>query len=261
MTPSLQHRAPGLRAAGLRRTVPWVLIGGAITVVLTGLAVLAAPVTEGRIGPMDLMSDPAEVTGIPWYIGAVSDLNLFVWAGGTAAYLLAALGLRRAHPRLAAALAGLGVVTLVFLADDRFLLHEIVYPWLLGISQLIAYIVYGTVLVLLVLLYSRVLLAQPEVGLLVLALFALAASVALDAIGWDSTTRQVAEEAAKLLGAALWSLFPAAIVVRHLDAAGVSRTESSRPAGEHGRSQRASVRSDDEHGTGPTQRTDTGRGR
>ena len=100
------------------------LLACAVAVGLTSLALLADPVSEGRIGPMDLLSDPAEATGIPWCIGAVSDLNLFVWAAGAAIYLLAAAGL----PRLSGALAWLGALTVVFTVDDRFLLHEIVYP-------------------------------------------------------------------------------------------------------------------------------------
>lgn len=104
------------------------LLACAVAVGLTSLALLADPVSEGRIGPMDLLSDPAEATGIPWCIGAVSDLNLFVWAAGAAIYLLAAAGLRQAQPRLSGALAWLGALTVVFTVDDRFLLHEIVYP-------------------------------------------------------------------------------------------------------------------------------------
>lgn len=206
----------GLRGADLRRQLPWLLLAGAIAVGLTGLALLADLASEGRIRPMDLLSDPAEVTGIPWYIGAVSDLNLFVWASGAALYLLAALGLRQVQPRLSAALAWLGALTVLFTADDRFLLHEVVYPWVFGLPESIAFALYAAVLGLLLVWHRRTLLSQPEAGLLVLALIGLGTSVALDVLGWDSTTRQVAEEAAKLLGTAAWSLFPAAIVVRNL---------------------------------------------
>ena len=67
--------------------------------------------------------------------------------------------------------------------------------------------------------YRRTLLDQAEAGLLLLGLLGRGASVALDLAGWDLRTRRVAEVSAKLLGAAAWSLFPAAIVVRHLNKA------------------------------------------
>ncbi|MDD9207104.1 hypothetical protein PU560_11610 [Georgenia sp. 10Sc9-8] len=121
-------RAPE-EAAILRRDArqwPWLLVAVLGAVILTGLALLATVVSDGDITPMDLFSDPAEVTGIPWYVGAVS--------------------------------------------------------------------------------------------VLVLGVLALAVSVGLDVIGWDSAARRVAEEAAKLLGALAWSLFSAAVVVRHLRA-------------------------------------------
>lgn len=226
MASFLQHTPRGLRGHSLRRQLPWASGAVALTITLIGLALLAEVISEGSVPSMDLLSDPAEVTGIPWYVGAVSDLNLFVWAAGVAVYLVAALGLRRTGPRLAAALGWLGAVTVVFLADDRFLLHEIVYPWLFGLPETVTYLIYAAVLGLLLLWYRRVLLAQPEAGLLLLALLALAASVVLDVLGWDSDTRRVAEEAAKLLGATAWTLFPAAIIVRHLHGAGSAQDAS-----------------------------------
>ena len=210
------HLPSGLRRANVRRQLPWLLLASAVAIGLTSTAVLAGLASGGRIAPMDLLSDPAEVADIPWYIGSVSDLNLFVWAAGAGIYLLAALGLRQAQPRLSAGLAWLGAFTVLFVADDRFLLHEIVYPWLFGLRQSVALALYALVLGLLLVWHRQTLLTQPEAGLLVLALLALGSSVAVDVLGWDSTARRVAEEAAKLLGATAWSLFPAAIVVRNL---------------------------------------------
>lgn len=219
-------RPPGLRRASFRRQIPWFVFAVVVAAGLVGLAALAGLVSEGGIDPMDLLADPAEVTGIPWYIGAVSDLNLFVWAAGAALFFLAALGLRRIDARLAAALALLGAMTMVLVMDDRFLLHEIVFPWLFGISEEVTYAVYAVVLALIVLSFLRVLLRQPELTVLVLALVAFAASVALDVFGGDSTARRMVEEGAKLLGTAAWAAFPGAIILRHL--AGATGKDSLR---------------------------------
>lgn len=207
----------GLRPAAVRRQLSWLLTAAALTLVLVAPAPLFAIASDGRIPVMDLMSDPAEVEPFPWYVGAVSDLNLFVWAAATAMYLLAAFGLRRAEPGLAATMAALSALTVVFALDDRFLLHEIVYPWLFGVPELVTFGVYAAFLAVILVVYRRVLLAQPEVVILLLGLVGLGLSLLLDAVGWDSTLRRAAEETAKMLGAIAWMIFPAAILLRRLD--------------------------------------------
>lgn len=209
--------------------MPWVLLACVITVGLAGLAPLATLASDGRIAVMDLMSDPAEVTGIPWYIGAVTDLNLFVWAAGAAIFLLGAVGLRRIDAHLAMALAWLGAFTALMTMGDRFLFHEIIVPWLFGLPQLATFALYALILALILARYWRVLLRQPEVSILLLAFFGLGASLALDTIGWDATWRRVAEETAKMLGAAALALFPAAVIVRHLSRVPADRDETARP--------------------------------
>lgn len=205
------------------RTVPWLLAAAAVTAVVTALALLVAPASRGRIEVMDLMSDPAEVLGSPWYVGAVSDLNLMVWAAGVALFVVAALGLARSARRLAVALAWLGALTAAVTVDDRFVLHEIVLPHVTGLPQIAFHAAYAVAAAAVLLRYGRVLLAEPERVLLVVGACALALSIGLDVLGWDTTWRRVAEESAKLLGALLWTFFPASIIVRRL-AWGAPRT-------------------------------------
>lgn len=215
----------------LRQQVPWLATAGAVSMALASLAPLATVASGGRIPVMDLLSDPAEITGIPWYVGAVSDLNLFVWAAGAAMFMLAGFGLRAVDRGLSRSLLWLGAFTVLLTADDRFLLHEIVFPWLFGLPQTGTMALYAGLLGLILAWHRHTLMRQPEVATLALALSALGTSVALDLIGWDSTARRVAEETAKLFGAVAWSLFPAAIIVRHLhslNGAHPARTEGQR---------------------------------
>lgn len=212
------HVPAGLRARYLRRQLPWLVIAVVLTTVLVVLAWLASVVSEGRIPMMDLLSDPAEVEQIPWYTGAVSDLNLFVWAAAAAMYLIAAIGLRQRNRSLAHVLLWLGLFTVVLTLDDRFLLHEIVVPWLFGLSEIVVFGTYAVVMVAILLVFWRVLIAQPELSILVLGLLGLGVSVLLDVFGADADLRRVLEEAAKLLGTLGWALFPAAIVIRYLSA-------------------------------------------
>ena len=207
MAPDHPRRPAGLRTRDLRAQLPWLGIAVVLTSVLVGMAWLASVVSEGRIPMMDLLSDPAEVEKIPWFTGAVSDLNLFVWAAGAALYLVAALGLRYRNRSLAHVVMWLGLFTVVLTLDDRFLLHEIVLPWLFGLPEIVVFAAYAVGAVVIVVTFRRVLVVQPELSILVLGLLGLGVSVFLDVFGPDADLRRVVEESAKLVGALGWALF------------------------------------------------------
>ena len=189
---------------------------------LAGLAPLAHVVTGGGITAMDLMSDPVELTGTPWYLGGVAALNLFLWAAAAALLLVAAVGLWTRERGLAAAMGAIGLLTVLVALDDRFLVHELVLPHF-GVPEIVSYVAYGVLAAGLVAAFGRVLLAQPEAWLLVLALFGMGASVGLDLTGIDSTVRRVAEETAKMVGAVALTVFPATVLVNRLRTSGGAR--------------------------------------
>lgn len=208
-------RALGLRPAALRDQLWWLVGVAVLALGLLAPALLAVVASGGAITAMDVMSDAVEVTGIPWFVGGVASLNIFVWAAAAAVFLVAALGVWHTDARLAAFPATWGVLSAVVALDDRFLLHEVVLPYL-GVPEEAVYLAYGVVAVVLLVGFASVLLAQPEAVILLLALVALSTSVALDVVGWDSTSRRVAEETAKMFGAVALLCFPSAIVVRRL---------------------------------------------
>lgn len=189
---------------------------------LAGLAPLAHVVTGGGITAMDLMSDPVELTGTPWYLGGVAALNLFLWAAAAALLLVAAVGLWTRERGLAAAMGAIGLLTVLVALDDRFLVHELVLPHF-GVPEIVSYVAYGVLAAGLVAAFGRVLLAQPEAWLLVLALLGMGASVGLDLTGIDSTVRRVAEETAKMVGAVALTVFPATVLVNRLRTSGGAR--------------------------------------
>ncbi len=209
------NRLPGsLTGEGIRAQRRTLLVTGIVALLLTMLAPLAVLITDGRVGTMDLLSDPAELTGAPWYLGAVSSLNLLTWAAGAAMYLVAGVAGRTRSPRLGVALLGLGFLTLVFTLDDQFLVHEIFIPWIFGLPETVTFAIYAAVLASLVLRFRVVLLRQPEMSVLILALVALGGSVIVDVLGWEVGGRRLLEEGLKMLGALAWALFPAKILVR-----------------------------------------------
>lgn len=205
----------GLSPAGIGSQLAPLLVAVMLTAAVTAGAITVSIASDG-IQMIDLLSDPAELTGIPWYLGAVSNINLLIWAAGAALYLVAGIGLRPRNRRLGTALAAIGVLTIVLALDDLLLLHEIVIPWVVGLPQNATFAAYAGVFAVIVVRYRHEILALPEVSVFAVAALALAASVALDVLGWDTDARRVAEEVCKLLGVTAWSVFPAAVTIRRL---------------------------------------------
>lgn len=225
MTGAPQQSGERVQGRGNRLRLPlgWFAAAVGLGLTLSALAPLATVVSGGSIHPMDLMSDPVEVTGILWFVGGVASLNLFLWAACAALMTVAAAGLWRHDRALARGLAAWSALAAILLLDDRFLLHELVLPAIVGIPELATYGFYLAIALAALAVCWRPFARLPEFGLLLVALAVLSLSVALDLTGWDSDVRRVAEETTKMVAAALLASFPAAILVRSV------RTGSSQP--------------------------------
>lgn len=211
------------------------LLALTLGLLLAALAPLGHLVTGGGITAMDLMSDPVELTGTPWYLGGVAALNLFLWAAAAGLLVVAGVGLWPGERRLAVAMLVLGLVAVVVALDDRFLLHELVLPHF-GVPEVVSYAAYAAGALVLTAALGRVLLREPAAWLLVLALAGLAASVALDLTGIDSTVRRVAEETAKMVGASALAFFPGTVLVGRLRQVRGAARDAPRHTDHHGRS-------------------------
>lgn len=196
---------------------PWTAVAVALAagVALAALAPLGQLVTGGSVTAVELISDPAETNDITWFAGGVASLNMFLWAAASALCAVGAAGLWRAEPRLARALGALALLSTVILVDDRFLLHELVLPHY-GLPEPVSYVAYALAGALYVIAFWRVLSRHQASWLLALALVGMGLSVLLDMTGIDSDVRRVAEESAKMVGAAALVGFPALILVRRL---------------------------------------------
>jgi hypothetical protein len=84
-----------------------------------------------------LTRDIFATTGVPVYIGLLSNLGIMLWAGAAAIWFLNTVLLRRIAPdhELIPLAAASGIVSLVLLFDDSFMLHEDLLPRLLRIPE------------------------------------------------------------------------------------------------------------------------------
>ncbi len=201
----MQDRAEYLTT--LRRMVLRVLLPvTAFFVLVSGVAYLRGiPVT-------DLLRDTSAVLDGPWYAGLFSTLGVALWAVAGALCLLALV----AEPKgaLRSLLIAGAVVSLMFGADDGFVLHETIKNYV-GIPSPVTIGTYGLVTVVLFAPNFRHLVRRPDFGILLLAVGLLAISVVLDAAGEAGIGtipyHEIVEDMAKFLGIATWATFFAGV--------------------------------------------------
>ena len=171
-------------------------------IVAVGSAVLDQPDELFLVEPTQLF--PV----LPWYTGLVSAVGGMLWWAAGALWLLCAWVLRRwGSDRSVAALVLASVFSVWLGIDEMFVLHEVVLPSKLHVSELSIYAAYGALTVL-YLLKFREFVASTRWRLLVLALVFFLSSTALDQVAPESPV--LLEEGVKLLGIVTWVLFFAA---------------------------------------------------
>ena len=92
----------------------------------------------------DLMRDPTAVADIAPYIGFVSNIGILLWCA-TAVICFFSWQLIRTNENKSQHLPFIfwsGVLTVILMLDDLFLLHEDIFPNELGISQKIVIVLY-----------------------------------------------------------------------------------------------------------------------
>lgn len=200
-----ERRTNRTGASRLRPLLPLATIWTLGLVLLTGLAL------QRQVPYDELLLDPNNVAGIPWYIGLVSNLGILSWTTATVTAFfgawIARYGNRQAASRM---LAEGALLSTILLFDDLLQLHVILKP-MFGIPKIAVYLVY-----LLVashwIISQRGELRRTPFALLIAAAGAFALSIGLDQIAvlvpWLSANqRLLGEDAAKFLGVLAWAQF------------------------------------------------------
>lgn len=196
-----RSRRTGL--ARLRPLLPLAVIWSA------GLVVLVAVTLQRQVPYDELLLDPNNLAGVPWYTGLVSNLGILGWTTATSTGFfgawIASYGGRPAATRML--LEGSALST-VLLFDDLFQLHVLVGP-LFGLPKYVAYLAYlalaGHWAV-----SHRHELRRTRLELLLASGGAFAISIGFDQIAGPLTLlsagqRLLVEDAAKFLGVLAWA--------------------------------------------------------
>jgi hypothetical protein len=153
----------------------------------------------------DLTRDPAAITNSKFYYGLLTYIDIIGWAFTTAICLLGAIliGKTSEYRKERLLLMAGSVVNLILLADDTLMLHEYVFPELIGVPEFVVYGMYG-LLVIGYLVYFLPQILRSDYLLLTTAVFFLGVSLGIDKVFHSSELVTFIEDSAKLFGIIFW---------------------------------------------------------
>lgn len=171
------------------------------------------PLTIVETNLLELGCDPEvsladyQAIEIPFYLGALSNLGVILWAASGSICLFVGFSMKRAlakdHRRV---LLGLGGLSFLLLMDDFFLLHERAFPQVFRLSEIYLFAVYGMLTLAFFATNWRTLL-ETDYLLLLGALAAFAVSLAVDHSPIDIPQPHFFEDGAKFLGILAWTFY------------------------------------------------------
>jgi hypothetical protein len=126
-----------------------------------------------------LSKDPAQLASFPIYYGLLSNLGILVWAAGGIISLFASFHVEGAN-KIRSLLRWAGILTLILLLDDFFLIHDILFPRVLRLPEWLVYLFYLVAFPLFFLRHLKAIFAQTEYRILALGVFLLGLSFLID---------------------------------------------------------------------------------
>lgn len=223
--PTYTHDEPSLISQffqQLRRNLWAVLLVYGFCAVVLGIVWDKGHKPNGKIIIEKFLRDPAQTAGLPFYTGIVSNMGVLFWSAAAGICLLAYAVLRRMAPAAKdfhRFFLMSGILTVLWVTDDLFMIHEEVVPEVIFHKRSFLHIKEGAVLIayaLYTLLFlwmcRKTILKKTDWALLALALCGLFGSILADKGGLKylvpvKTTRGFIEDGAKFIGILGWTLY------------------------------------------------------
>lgn len=187
-------------------------------IVLLGVLVFIS--TRSDIAVANFTRDPLAIVDAPPYLGLLSNLGITLWSAATAICLFSVslLGKRGAPGGVRAFVLLGGLISLLLLLDDLYMLHEYFYPRL-GIFEKLAFAGYG-VLVLGYLIGFRRQIGDTRFVYLLCALGLFALSLLIDRLPETLLPmHHLFEDGSKFLGIVCWLSYQASVCLQFLESA------------------------------------------
>ena len=169
---------------------------------------------QNRVPSNLLTRDPLAIAELPFYFGVVSNIGAIIWSAAASICLFVFFSTDNSvvYKRLRSYLLFSGLLTLMLLLDDLFMLHEQFFPEYLFIPKRIVIISYGALTILHFVVFRRI-VKETEYFILVIAFAFFSVSLFVDSVPSESVTffwrlmNYVVVDGAKLLGIASWFVY------------------------------------------------------
>lgn len=196
---------------------------------ISGICLLTVVVVHIDTGiPVgDMTRDPAAVGNFPFYIGFLSYIGILFCCGAAAICLFSAyLGRTlKMSDRIRGFLLYSGLLSLLLGVDDLFMLHEVVFPNYLGVTDNIVYGVYLLIGLIYLIRFRRDIL-RSSYPLFGCAVTFLCLSVLLDAFPLPRINPFLLEDGSKFIGWVSWLAYFAQASASALQSAASHSAES-----------------------------------
>lgn len=129
-----------------------------ITLYSMALIILTITGIQDAIPTSVLTKDPNSITSLPFYAGILSNLGILFWCSTVAICIFTFLVVNPINRETRSFVLYVGLLTLLLMLDDQFLLHEEVLPNFLGLPGKIVYVIYAISLAAILFLYRNIIL-------------------------------------------------------------------------------------------------------
>lgn len=179
-----------------------------IYILLFGLLVTIAVVAEHYKIPIGWFTrDPTVILKGPPYVGFISNIGMLVWSFTAAICVFSAITSHKNNQlEVAKYLLCSGLLTLLLLIDDMFMLHDSFFPNFLKIPEKLVYLTYA-ILVLGYLIRFRKEIIKNEYVILFIAFFFFGFSVLSDMFLPQQGMEFLFEDGLKIFGIVTWFIF------------------------------------------------------
>lgn len=209
----------------VKKSIPILIL---IYIALFGLLFAIAAVAEYyRIPVAWFTRDPTVVLGGPPYVGFISNIGMLFWSFTAAVCLFSSVIHKQKRNQVTSLfLLCSGLLTLLLLIDDMFMLHDSFFPNFLKIPEKLVYLGY-LVLVLGYLMKFKDEILKYEYAILFIAFFFFALSVMSDMLLPQQGFEFLVEDGFKLFGIVTWFIFFSRTGFFYVQGVDINQLESS----------------------------------
>ena len=188
----------------IKAITPVMVMAFAATTAILSLVIFLG--IENGIELDHFTQDPSAIMDAPFYLGFFSYIGILFWCAAAAlCFFTRALISNNSEEDNTQRqfLLFSGLITCLFLLDDLFLLHEVVFPEYFFIPEVGVYLIYSNAIVFYMVLFRNVLL-NSEYLILGLSFFMIGTSQFVDMIPMPIPEDSFLEDAVKLFGVVSW---------------------------------------------------------